>query len=154
MMTRNIVFKSARAPLVTAVVWGALVLIACCCFTIMQHGGAEQLFAIVLAAIAAILLWMWLITYYEIDGKNVWYRSGPVNGVIAISDIRTVIMHKSLYAGLKPALGSKGCIIKYNKFDEIYFSPKELERFVAELVKINPAIEVLNGAASSSLNNG
>jgi hypothetical protein len=153
MMTRNIVFKSARSPWVTAAVWGSLILIACCIKEILAQGGAEQLFAIVLAAIAAMLLWMWLVTYYEIDGKNVWYRSGPVNGVIAISDIRTVIMHKSLYAGLKPALGSKGCIIKYNKYDEIYFSPKEQERFVAELMKINPAIEVLNGAASS-LNNG
>jgi len=148
-MTRNIVFKSARSPFVTVVVWGALLLIAGCCKTIVDHGGAEQFFVIVLAAIAALLLWMWLVTYYEIDGKNVWYRSGPVNGVIAISNIRTIITHKSLYAGLKPALGSKGCIIKYNKYDEIYFSPKEQELFVAELVKINPAIEVVSEITSS-----
>jgi len=149
MMTRNIVFRSARAPLATAMVWGALVLIAGCCIHIIQQGGAEQLFAILLVIIAAMMLWMWLVTYYEIDGKNVWYRSGPVNGVIAISEIHTIITHKSFYAGLKPALGSKGCIIKYNKFDEIYFSPKEQEHFIAELVKINPAIEIVNGTQSS-----
>lgn len=150
MMTRNIVFKSARAPLVTAIVWGALILIVCCCINIVQHGGLEQLFAILLAIIAGMLLWMWLVTYYEIDGKNLWYRSGPVNGVIAISEIRTIVTHKSMYAGLKPALGSKGCIIKYNKYDEIYFSPKEQAQFVAELLKINPAIEVMATPVSAS----
>jgi hypothetical protein len=33
-------------------------------------------------------------------------------------------------------------VIKYNKFDEIYISPKDKQLFVNELIKINPNIEV------------
>ncbi len=50
-----------------------------------------------------------------------------------------------MHIGLKPALSSKGCIIKYRKWDDIYLSPENQELFNAELLKVNPAIKVVNG---------
>ena len=43
---------------------------------------------------------------------------------------------------LKPATALKGLIIKYNKYDEIYISPKTNESFVAEILKLNPEVKI------------
>jgi len=142
-MRRNLVFKSERSPLTTLIILGATILIIVCCINIIQHGGTGQWFVIVLALVAAMMLWMWFRTYYEIDEKNIWYRSGPVNGSVQISAIKTISKNQRLYSGLKPALGMNGCVIYYNKYDEIYFSPKDKDGFVAALLHINPAIEII-----------
>ena len=41
-----------------------------------------------------------------------------------------------------PALSLDRIAIKFNKFDEVYISPKEKQAFVDDLIKINPAIEI------------
>ena len=137
------VFKSERDIKVSLVIWGAVCLLLVCVFQSVQQGGAEQWFAIILVLIAAMLLWMWFGTYYVIEGNQLRYRSGPVNGVIAINTISSILTKKTQFVGLKPSLATKGCVIKYNKYDEIYLSPAGQELFVKELVKVNPAIEVV-----------
>ena len=136
------VFRSGKSIWVSIAIWGAVGLLIVCSIEVIQHGGIEQWFVIFNALIAAMLLWMWFGTYYVIDGKQLRYRSGPVNGIIAIDAIHTIITKKTQYVGLKPSLATKGCIIKYNKYDEIYLSPREQELFVTELIKINEAIKV------------
>lgn len=108
-----------------------------------QHGGAERWFLLLTVSIVALMLWMWFSTCYIVTGNELKYRSGPIHGGIAIGSIRSIITGKTQFVGLKPSLGSKGCVIKYNKFDEIYLSPKEQELFENELIKINAAIEVV-----------
>jgi hypothetical protein len=142
-LNNKMIYNSDRNVFTGLVVWGAIALIVFCAATMVSTDINNWWLTIILGLIAGLLLWMWLSTYYNITGTQLYYRSGPVNGVIDIKQIRAIITHKSMYAGLKPALGSKGCIIKYNKFDEIYLSPKEQEKFIAELLKINPAIEVV-----------
>jgi hypothetical protein len=137
------VFKSKRDLLTGIIVYGAIGLLAVCSVQIIREGGAEQWLIIILAVIAVMLLWMWFSTYYTIEGHELHYRSGVLHGTIKINTIRSISVNKTMYAGLKPALAKNGCIVSYNKYDEIYMSPKEQELFVKELLKVNPGIEVL-----------
>ena len=63
-----------------------------------------------------------------------------VNDKIAISKIRKIEKTNSVLSS--PALSLDRIAIKYNKYDEVYISPKEKQAFVNELLKINPEIEV------------
>jgi len=136
-------FASAKGLFVAFVIWGAVVSLIFAGMLTVQQGGPEQWMIIILIMVAIIIIWPWFATYYEIEGDELKYRSGPIRGKIDISSIRMIATGKTLYAGLKPALASKGCIIQYNKYDEIYFSPKDQDGFIAELLKINTAIEVI-----------
>lgn len=108
----------------------------------VQQGGPEQWLLIILTLVALMIIWMWFATYYEIDGQLLYYRSGPVNGSIDIASIRKIESGKTQFSGLKPALASNGCVVHYNKYDEIYLSPKDKEGFYEVLLKVNPAIEL------------
>ncbi len=93
-------------------------------------------------AVVALLLWIRCDTRYFITGDQLKIRQGPIKMTIAITDIRSLTINKTLWTGLKLALARKGIIIKYNKYDEIYISPKDKDSFIKELQKINSRIEV------------
>lgn len=63
-----------------------------------------------------------------------------VNERIEINKIRKIEKTNSILSS--PALSLDRIAIKYNKFDDIYISPKEKQLFVEELLKINPEIVV------------
>lgn len=67
-------------------------------------------------------------------------------GKMKISSIAKIKYHSGWYVPVlyRPATDTKGVIITYNKYDEIYFSPQERDKFVQELLKINPKITVMN----------
>jgi hypothetical protein len=48
-----------------------------------------------------------------------------------------------MWAGYRPALARKGIVVRYNRWDEIYISPRDQEAFVAGLVERNPGIAVV-----------
>ncbi|MGY5847402.1 PH domain-containing protein [Salegentibacter sp. HM20] len=89
------------------------------------------------------LYWALLSTNYELTDKFFLYRSGPLKGKIEIDKIREIVVGKTLWVGLKPALAKKGLIIKYNKYDEIYISPESNESFVQKIREINPGINII-----------
>lgn len=63
-----------------------------------------------------------------------------VNTKIDISTIRKIEKTSSILSS--PALSLDRIAIRYNKFDEIYISPKEKQLFIDEMLKINPNIEI------------
>ncbi len=63
-----------------------------------------------------------------------------VNEKIDISKIRKIEKTSSILSS--PALSLDRIALKYNKFDEVYISPKERKDFIEELLKRNPNIEV------------
>lgn len=93
-------------------------------------------------AAVAFLLWLWYGTSYRIDDTYVHYRSGPFRGKITINTVREVQRDVTLWVGFRPALARKGIIVKYNKYDEIYFSPDNNDAFISALRKVSAEIAV------------
>lgn len=99
---------------------------------------------IIIFICAGLIIWILLNTKYEIKQSFLFYTSGPIRGKIDIYKINTIEHQKKWFvqSTLKPALGSKGLIIKYNKYDDIYISPKEKQKLIDALLEINPHIEI------------
>lgn len=90
------------------------------------------------------LLWLYFGTNYKLSKNHLHYKSGPIQGKIEIAQIREIIVGKSMWSGLKPATARNGLIIKYNKYNEIYISPKSNSEFVEKILELNPKIKINN----------
>ena len=75
---------------------------------------------------------------YKIDGENliIWRTKIPIQSIHKVYRTRMPLS--------SPALSLDRIAIVYNKYDEIFISPKEREEFIKELLKVNPSIEVKN----------
>lgn len=102
------------------------------------------IFNAIMITIVLALIWILLDTKYILKENKIFYNSGPFRGIIAIESIRRIEHHSGIIVPVtfKPALNTKGLIIHYNSFDDIYISPKQEEMFLEELLKINPDIEI------------
>jgi hypothetical protein len=96
--------------------------------------------------VIGLMLWIYLATYYEINNDILHYRSGPLKGNIAISEINTIIRGKTLWVGIKPATARKGLIINYERFNEIYISPEREALFLKMLLAQNPSIKIIEAS--------
>jgi len=104
------------------------------------------IFNTIMIGIVSMIIWILLDTKYNINEEILYYYSGPFRGKININSIRKIEHHSGLIVPVtyKPALDTKGLIIHYNSFDDIYISPNQEEIFIQELLKINPNIKVVN----------
>lgn len=91
-----------------------------------------------------LLLWVYFSTAYWIQDHHLHYRSAFIRGKISIIRIDEIQLNKTLWVGVKPALATKGIIIKYNTHDEIYIAPIDNEALANELIAINPDIKIVN----------
>lgn len=142
------VFKSSKNYIMISLLWLIIIFLLAIPFLPETESDAEKLpiFGIViLYLITGMLVWILLDTKYKIDWNTLSYCSGPVRGSIKISDIRKVELWNKWYSNsfLKPALGKDGLVIYYDKFDDIYISPKDKDGFIAALREINPGIQVV-----------
>lgn len=105
-------------------------------------GLPETIAAIVVLVIGLCMFWILFDTKYTIKDTYLYYCSGPIRGKIHIPSIREIEYQKGWYCKsfLKPSLGYNGLYIYYNKFDDIYLSPKEQSQFVNYLLTTNPKI--------------
>ena len=88
------------------------------------------------------LISMWLKTYYRISNDKLYYRNGLIGGSLEIKKIRKLKVNQTHWVGFKPALATRGIIIIYNKYDEIYVSPRQRDEFIQSLLAINPQINL------------
>ena len=95
---------------------------------------------LIILSVTVFLLWIFFYTSYELTPTVFKYRSGPIQGEIPIHSIREIVKNKTLWVGLKPATATKGLIIKYNKFDEIYISPNSNDSFINKILELNKDI--------------
>lgn len=104
------------------------------------------IYFVITILIIALFAWIYFGTHYTIKNGYLYHRSGPFFGKMKISSIRNIKYHSGWYVPVlyRPATDTVGIIITYNKFDDIYFSPKNRNEFVADLLKINSKIEVVN----------
>ncbi|WP_170178396.1 PH domain-containing protein [Flammeovirga pectinis] len=96
-----------------------------------------------------ILLFAWVIssTYYEVksDQNEFKYRSGPIRGKISIKDIKKVKLNTRVWSGLKLGLSfKKGMTLYYNKYDEIYITPKQSDDLCRMLKELNSEIKIIS----------
>ncbi len=96
--------------------------------------------------VIGLLFWMYFGTNYELSKENEFiYRSGPFNGKIEIEKITEIVKGKTLWVGFRPATARNGLIVKYDKFEEIYISPKTNESFVEKILEFNKNIKITEG---------
>jgi hypothetical protein len=91
-----------------------------------------------------VLFFIWFIsktTSYTIKEDELQVKSMfLVNQKIDISKIRKIDKSNSVLSS--PALSFDRIVIRFNKYDDIYISPKQKVEFVEELLSINPSIQV------------
>lgn len=137
-------FAPAKGLLAGLIIWGSITLLALISFwDFYEDGLIDRMFLQVInATIILLLLWIWFGTTYKIDKNIFYYKSGPIKGSLPVKSIRKLIINKNMWSGTKIALASKGIIIQYNKWDELYISPQDKEAFISALLAINNAIVV------------
>jgi multisubunit Na+/H+ antiporter MnhB subunit len=99
---------------------------------------------VLILAVPFFLLWILLHTYYVLENGELKYVSGPIRGSIKVADIKLVTTNTTLWVGLKPATALNGIIVSYENYNELYISPVNNNRFLKELLKLNPQIEVVD----------
>lgn len=143
-----ILFQSSKNYFVLSLLWLIVVFLLVIPFIPKDSSESNKtpIFMIVIFyLIAGMIIWLLVDTNYRINNNKLYYNSGPIRGTIEIENIRKIERWNNWYvtSTLKPALGTDGLIIYYNKFDDIYISPKGKEDFIVALRKINPNIEVV-----------
>lgn len=137
-------FLSSKSIFIITILW-SLVLFMIVMMVYSYFKTDISIAPIVIISLAcALIIWILLDTRYVIRNGNLLYRSGPFRGRINIEKINSVKYFSGLYVpvNMKPALDTKGFIITYNQFDDVYVSPKETENFLTALLKVNPTIVV------------
>lgn len=80
-------------------------------------------------------------TYYLVDGRFLIVRSGfIVNKKIDINSVKSIKETNSMISA--PALSFDRLEVNWGKFSGIVISPRDKHGFVAEMIRINPQIEV------------
>lgn len=103
----------------------------------------ELALLIVVLGVVVLLFWLYFGTHYKLSQEDgLLYRSGPFYGKIKIDRITEIIKGKTLWVGLKPATSRKGLIIKYDKYNEIYISPKTNDNFIEKLLELKSDIKI------------
>lgn len=105
---------------------------------------SEYLDFLIILIFILFMFWLYFGTSYELKQKKLVYRSGPFKGKIQIDLITEIVKGKTLWVGFKPALARNGLIVKYNKYDEIYISPKTNETFIKKILEVNSKIKITN----------
>jgi len=97
---------------------------------------------IIILIVAIFIKFMFLTTYYQIEGKTLRIRCGLFfNLIIDIDTIRRMSKTNNLISS--PATSIDRLEIKYQKdrkIDTVLISPKDKSGFIKMLVDINPAI--------------
>lgn len=97
----------------------------------------------IIVTIAALIISLPATTHYTFDKDSLICRSSFLKRTIPYSSITKIEQHKGLYAGWKFSLSSKGILIKYKKYDELYISPEDQDQFIQDLQEKNLAIKVV-----------
>lgn len=140
-------FKSNFSKIHKIVFGFAFAILVGTCFTILSTKDLISKYIVLFINLSTIgiLLWSMLDTKYKIVKEKLHCKSGPFRKTISISNINKVSHHKGLIIPVtfKPALSDKGLIIQYNKYDDIYISPKQEFSFLETLVNTNPNIKII-----------
>lgn len=142
-------FKSRKDTLISFIILGTCVSLTALIILDIINGevttkGYWPLF--IVFGVVGFLLWLFFGTHYELSKKDGFiYRCGPFNGKINTDRITEIIKGKTLWVGFRPATATKGLIIKYDKYNELYISPKTNETFINKILELKSDIKISDG---------
>lgn len=139
-------FQSKKDILFSIVLIGGNILIILITLLGIIKGemGKNESWAIILnVALVVFLFWVYYGTSYELSKEEgLVYTSGPIKGKIRLNRITEIVKGKTLWVGYKHATSRKGLIIKYDKYNEIYISPKTNESFIKKILEFKKDIKI------------
>ena len=138
-------FLSSKNTFTIVILWGIVLFFIVMLVINYEKGNFPVIPMIIISLVTGFVLWVLLDTRYVIKNNFLLYRSGPIRGRIDITKIKSIKRFSGLNVPvmLKPALDTKGFIVTYNQFDDLFISPKMSDIFIEEIKKINPQIEVI-----------
>jgi hypothetical protein len=138
-------FLSSKNTFTIAILWGIVLFFIAMLVLNLEKGNIPVIPLIIISLVTGFVLWVLLDTRYVIKNNFLLYRSGPIRGRVDITKIKSIKRFSGLNVPvmLKPALDTKGFIVTYNQFDDLFISPKMSDIFIEEIKKINPQIEVI-----------
>lgn len=138
-------FLSSKNAFTILILWGVVAFLVVMLGYTFNSGELPWPPFIILALTTVLIIWVLLDTRYVINHGFLFYRSGPFRGRIDIAKIKKIQRHSGLYVpvSMKPALDTKGFIITYNNFDDVFVSPENSDAFLQEIQKINPGVQVV-----------
>ena len=135
------VYKSKKDSLIGIVIWGVVLF--------LLYGIYNAVFikenivgAFVMAALLVLLVCFWFRTIYKIEGDVLHIYYGPFRFQVIISEITSIRHAKNIFTG--PSLSIERIEITYSNYRVIQISPKEKEKFVKALMKMNSNIKILH----------
>ena len=143
--SQHIKFRSRKDILFGSVIMGINILLIVIMVVGILNGGMEthELWTIPLVfGVIFFLSWMYFDTYYLLSPNGLEYHCGPIRGSIRLERIREIVKGRTLWVGFRPATARKGLIVKFDKFNEIYISPKTNETFIDRILEFKSDIHI------------
>ncbi|EON75321.1 hypothetical protein ADIS_4234 [Lunatimonas lonarensis] len=94
----------------------------------------------------AYLVFYILNTTYWIQDRTFFYRSGFMKGEVDVDSIKSIDVGITRWVGERAALATRGILIKYNRYDDLFVAPMNTEELVRDLLALNPGIHVNQAA--------
>lgn len=135
-------YKAKRKGLINYLLIGAVVLPIALFFLDKDTFIKNPFIFLPLLSPLALIVWIYFDTLYKIEKNQLIYRSGFLRGRIDISKIKEIVVGKTMWSGIKPAMATNGLIIKFNSYDEVYIAPKNNDELIADLLELNPRIKI------------
>lgn len=137
------IYKANRKGLINFLLIGSILLPVVIFFFDMRTFTESPIILLPLLSPFTLLFWIYVDTFYKIENHHLIYHSAFLRGKIEILNIKEIRKGETMWSGVRPALASKGMIIKYNKYDDIYLAPVNNDEMIADLLKVNPAIKLI-----------
>jgi len=142
-MVLRMEFKSKVDLWLAAVLWGS---VAICFFPVFLEDGVIVGLAIGIPMAIFVLL-LWINTKYYIRDDQLVIKGVLKDTLIPIESITSVKTTRNPLSA--PALSMDRLEINYGKYEFTLISPLEKERFVEELLKVNPQINTQKKSKST-----
>lgn len=138
------IFEAKKDKLFSAIFYGFFAFFLFLMLFILRQESSNQKWVgfFIVVFLFLMLIWMWYVTDYKIVNTVLTVRSGPFNQNIPIRSITKIQVGKTKWVGYKLGLSAKGLIIYYNKYDEIYITPQNQDKFCKQLKLVNKNIEI------------
>lgn len=137
----RIVFRSKVDLWLAVLLGGALLfaLVSVLVATVRLNDPALWLGLAMTLAVGGFVVWLFLSTCYELDGRELVVRSGPLRWRIDLATVESVTPTRNPLSS--PALSLDRLQIRYGKGRFLLVSPVERNPFLNALARAEPALE-------------